>query len=127
MSMNEKLPKDAVVWAEIPVSDMDKGKAFYSEILQVNLVDENLGPNPMAMFNCEDPSTGTAGHIYPGKPAGDGTGPTVSLAVSEDLGKAMSRVEPAGGKVLSPIIEIPAGRFFYCTDPDGNSLSLFAR
>jgi predicted enzyme related to lactoylglutathione lyase len=28
-------------------------------------------------------------------------------------------------KVVSPIVEIPAGRFAYCLDPDGNSIGLF--
>jgi predicted enzyme related to lactoylglutathione lyase len=30
-----------------------------------------------------------------------------------------------GGKVLSPVITIPPGRFAYATDPDGNSIGLF--
>ena len=30
-----------------------------------------------------------------------------------------------GGEVVSPIITIPAGRFAYCLDPDGNSFGLF--
>jgi predicted enzyme related to lactoylglutathione lyase len=28
--------------------------------------------------------------------------------------------------VVSPVIAIPAGRFAYCEDPDGNSFGLFA-
>lgn len=31
----------------------------------------------------------------------------------------------AGGAVVSAEIAIPAGRFFYATDPDGNPLSFF--
>jgi hypothetical protein len=31
----------------------------------------------------------------------------------------------SGGEVVSPIITIPAGRFAYCLDPDGNSFGLF--
>jgi predicted enzyme related to lactoylglutathione lyase len=34
-------------------------------------------------------------------------------------------VVPAGGKVVSDPIAIPAGRFAYCLDPDGNSFGLF--
>ena len=37
----------------------------------------------------------------------------------------MERVKQAGGTVVSPIIQIPPGRFFYATDPDGNSIGLF--
>jgi hypothetical protein len=37
----------------------------------------------------------------------------------------MGRVKASGGEVLSPTIDIPAGSFFYATDPDGNSIGLF--
>ena len=37
----------------------------------------------------------------------------------------MQRVTENGGTVVSPVIEIPAGRFAYCLDPDGNSIGLF--
>ena len=36
-----------------------------------------------------------------------------------------SRVRAAGGTVLSEPISIPAGRFAYTRDPDGNSIGLF--
>ena len=42
-----------------------------------------------------------------------------------DYKSALARVAEAGGTVISPAIEIPAGRFFYATDPDGNSIGLF--
>ncbi len=38
----------------------------------------------------------------------------------------MARVFDSGGEVVSPVIDIPAGRFAYCLDPDGNSFGLFA-
>ena len=37
----------------------------------------------------------------------------------------MDRVVENGGKVISDIVTIPAGRFAYCLDPDGNSIGLF--
>ena len=37
----------------------------------------------------------------------------------------MQRVTDNGGKVVSPVITIPAGSFAYCADPDGNSFGLF--
>ena len=35
--MQNPFPKNAVVWAEIPVSDMDKAKAFYAAVTGHNL------------------------------------------------------------------------------------------
>ena len=68
---------------------------------------------------------GVSGHLYPGQPAEAGSGNTIHLAVDGSLDDAMSRVKAAGGQVMSPTIDIPAGSFFYATDPDGNSIGLF--
>ncbi|MCR4268748.1 VOC family protein [Nitratireductor sp. ZSWI3] len=124
--MSDTLPLNAVVWAEIPVTDMDRSRAFYAAVLQNELQLEEGGPNPMAAFARKDAETAVSGHIYPGKPAPEGTGPTVHLAVAEPLEEAMERVTANGGKLASPIITIPAGRFVYCLDPDGNSFGIFA-
>ncbi|MEZ5669948.1 MAG: VOC family protein [Alphaproteobacteria bacterium] len=120
-------PANFTVWAEIPVSDLDQAIRFYEAVFatRLNRVD-NMGPNPMAVFPTENGS-GVAGHLYPGKPAADGTGPTVHLLVPDRLEDAVARLEQAGGTVVSPPIAIPAGRFAYCCDPDGNSIGLFTR
>ena len=66
-----------------------------------------------------------AGHLYPGTPAARGTGSTIHLAVAAPLEEALERVTANGGEVVSPIVTIPAGRFAYCLDLDGNSFGLF--
>lgn len=121
-----KPPVNAAVWFEIPVTDLERAKAFYSEVLMTEFTDQNEGPNPMSVFACQDPRTGVSGHLYPGKPAAGGSGPTIHLPVPDSLEEGLARVEAAGGKVLSSIIEIPAGRFAYCLDPDGNSIGIFS-
>jgi len=119
-------PANVAVWFEIPVSDMNRAKAFYEAVLQTTLKDENTGPNPMAVFPAGGES-GVAGHLYPGKSSGSGGGNTIHLAAPEPLEAAIDRVRQKGGKVLSEVIVIPAGRFAYCQDPDGNSIGLFGR
>ena len=123
-NMNAHTPSHAAVWFEIPVADMDRAKAFYGAVLQNELKPEDGGPNPMAMFVAKD-NESVAGHVYPGRPAAPGTGPTIHLAAPAPLEEAIARVVPNGGQVVSPIITIPAGRFAYCLDPDGNSFGLF--
>lgn len=118
------IPTHAAVWFEIPVTDMARSMAFYAAVVQNELKLSKDGPNPMAVFAAEDDHS-VSGHLYPGKPAATGTGPTVSLAVAAPLESAMERVTENGGKVVSPIITIPVGRFSYCLDLDGNSFSLF--
>jgi predicted enzyme related to lactoylglutathione lyase len=118
-------PANTTVWIEIPVRDLTAAMAFYGTVTGLGLTREQMGPNETAIFQAADFRSGVAGHLYEGKPAGDGTGPTVHLATEGKLEDAMRRVTGAGGAVVSPIIEIPAGRFFYATDPDGNSIGLF--
>lgn len=118
-------PDSFVVWAEIPVTDLDRATAFYNTVLQTDLKVQEAGPNPIAMFPTAD-DNGTAGHLYPGTPAGDGRGPTVHLVVPDALESAARRFAEAGGTILGDPITIPAGRFVYGRDPDGNSIGLFS-
>ncbi len=118
-------PENAAVWFEIPVADLAAGKNFYSAVLETELVDQEMGPAPVAIFPCKDPKTGVAGHLYQGQPGEAGRGSTVHLAAPDTLESAMDRVVEHGGKVVSDIVTIPSGRFVYCLDPDGNSIGLF--
>ena len=116
-------PDNALVWGEIPVRDLDRGMAFYSAVFGYELKSEDAGPNPLAFLPHDQ--TGIAGHLYPGKPAAPGTGPTLHLAVPDTLEAAADRCWKAGGTVKSEPIAMPAGRFQYVEDPDGNSIGLF--
>ena len=117
-------PKNTAVWFEIPVTDLDAAQRFYEEALSISMRRDDTGPNPMVMFS-DMADMGVSGHLYPGKPSETGTGNTIHLAVDGSLEDAMGRVKAAGGQVTSPKIDIPAGSFFYATDPDGNSIGLF--
>ncbi|MEM8731363.1 MAG: VOC family protein [Pseudomonadota bacterium] len=116
-------PEHFTVWAEIPVTDLDKATAFYEAVFETELKRNDMGPNPIVDFQTKG-GMGVAGHLYPGVPAARGSGPTVHLSV-QGLEAAIERVKAAGGTVVSPPIEIPPGRFAYCEDLDGNSLGLF--
>ncbi|MBF9028872.1 VOC family protein [Rhodobacterales bacterium HKCCE3408] len=116
------LPENAIVWFEIPVTDLDRAIAFYNTVLDQDLTVDTSGPNPMAVFKTQ-PENGVAGHLYPGKPSENG--PTIHLAASVSLEETRKRVEAAGGKAESPDIPLPMGAFFYGRDPDGNSIGFF--
>lgn len=117
-------PPHAVVWTEIPVTDLDRAATFYEAVIGLPLKREASGPQPILMFPCADSVEGVAGHLYEGTPAPAG-GPTVHLAVPGTVEEASERCRTAGGTVLPGIVEIPAGRFAYATDLDGNSIGLF--
>ena len=117
-------PANAVVWSEIPVTDLDRGMAFYSKVFGYELKVDNSCPNPIAFIPTKD-ADGVAGHLYPGKPASDGTGPTIHFEVPDTLEATADRCKAAGGTLIHEPITIPPGRFQYATDPDGNSIGLF--
>lgn len=111
-----------MAWGEIPVTDLENSIAFYNAVFGYDMTIDNSGPNPMAVLGGLMNSAGA--HLYPGKPAADG-GNTIHLGLPDSLEAGMERCAKAGGQVVSPAIEIPAGRFAYATDPDGNSIGMF--
>lgn len=118
-------PTHQLVWAEIPVRDLEAARLFYGAVLMTELSINHDGPNPMVDLPTAIPHEGISAHLYPGKPAPTGVGPTVHLAAPDDLAAVADRVMEAGGKVLSPAIDIPLGSFIYTEDPDGNSIGWF--
>ena len=118
-------PVNSVVWTEIPVRDLDRGMAFYSEVFNYELAKDDTGPNPFAFLPTSDAKSGIAGHLYPGEPAAPGTGATIHLDVPDTLEATAKRFGNAGGTIVSEPIAIPPGRFQYGQDPDGNSIGLF--
>ncbi len=119
-------PDNFAVWMEIPVTDIDRAIAFYGKVFDTDLTKDETGPNPMAIFPTSS-SKGVAGHLYPGKPAPKGTGPTIHLACPDTLEDTLDRVKQSGGQVVSDPIAIPDGRFAYCLDTEGNSIGVFSR
>ncbi|MEM9584704.1 MAG: VOC family protein [Pseudomonadota bacterium] len=117
--------RHAVVWAEIPVSNLGNAVKFYAAVLQGEMAIDESGPNPVAFLPAGDFATSIAGHLYEGQPAKGGEGPTVHLAISGTVEDARDRVFEAGGTATGDIVAMPFGRFAYCVDPDGNSIGLF--
>ncbi|WP_417693266.1 VOC family protein [Roseibium sp.] len=117
-------PENFNIWFELPVTDLDKAIGFYEAVFQTKLVKEDMEPNPVAFFPTAE-MKGRGGHLYPGKPAAKGTGMTIHLPCPDTLEATMDRLVEAGGEVVSDPIQIPYGRFTYCLDPDGNSISLY--
>ncbi len=78
-----------VVWAEIPVTDLAAGMAFYGAVLDAPLTMNEMGPNPMADFPYAEGTV--SGHLYPGTPAAHGAGPPCTWACP-----APSRRLPSG-------------------------------
>lgn len=116
--------QNRVVWTEIPVSDMARAMKFYETVLGAPLTMNTEGPVPVAMFPADN-KDGVSGNLIPGTPAKKGEGTIAHLNASCDLETAKARVLEGGGEVVSDIINIPVGAFFYAIDTEGNTLGLF--
>ncbi|MFZ0390752.1 MAG: VOC family protein [Calditrichia bacterium] len=115
-------------WFEIPVTDFERAIKFYSRILDVELERQNMGGYDMAFFPWGDKNVSgalVAGEGY--KPSQEGT--LVYLNGGEDLNSILSRVEDAGGKVITPKTEITPeiGHFAFFLDSEGNKLALHSQ
>lgn len=94
--------KNPVGWFEIPVTDMERAMKFYNDVFGYEFEKLSLGSLDMSLFPfCDGPNAGGAlvrHEFY--KPSSDSGVLIYFTAMSGDLNNELSRVEPAGGKVL---------------------------
>ena len=112
-------------WVEIPVKNMKRAVKFYSDILGITLTEMELGSVTYALFPSEDKYNCGAlaqGEYY--KPSADGV--VIYLDGGEDLTRVLSRVAPAGGKVVmeKTFLADEAGYIGMFLDPEGNKIGL---
>lgn len=116
-----------IAWFEIPALQIERARAFYQQILQLELRVEAIGPNTLAVFPY-DRESATGGCLMAGehyRPSTDGA--TVYLNAGNELNTVLARVAAAGGKVLLPRTELPPGMgaFAHILDTEGNRVGLF--
>lgn len=118
----------AVNWFDIPVTDMNRAKAFYSTLLGGELHDEAndvaMGKaGAMAILPFQD---GVGGALMQGDdytPSRQGS--IVYLNGGDDLSVPLGKVEAAGGKVLTDKIRIGENGFIaFFLDTEGNRVGL---
>jgi predicted enzyme related to lactoylglutathione lyase len=122
--------KNSIVWAEIPVSDFDRAKKFYSNLLQEDLFEQQMGPYRMGFLPMEQNEMGVGGAIVQGEnyiPSRDGA--KVYLNGGDDLTEILNRVENAGGKIIVEKTEIAPdiGYFAMFEDTEGNVVALHSK
>ncbi|MDC0737615.1 VOC family protein [Cognatishimia sp. SS12] len=118
--------KDTVVWAEIPVTNLDEGIAFYQSLFNTEMPRTKMEPNDVAFFP-KDGAMDVAGHLYEGTPAPKGSGPTIHLHAPDSLEATIERIRKSGAEILGEPIPLPDGRFQYAVDPFGNSIGIFQK
>ena len=115
--------RDRLVWVELPATELDRARKFYETVLETSLIEDNQGSQTIQMIPSKNEAM--CGHLYEGRPATAGDGPTPHFSVGGTLPDARDRVASAGGEVVSDIIPLPVGAFFYAKDTEGNSIAIF--
>lgn len=116
-------PAGTLCWVDIPVTDMPRAIQFYSQVFGIELKAEAMMGMEMAFL----PTTGTLVAGPNVKPSMEGSMPY--LTAGDDLTDALSRVEPAGGKVLMPKMQISPenGHMAIFIDSEGNRIGMWSQ
>ncbi|MEP2987745.1 MAG: hypothetical protein ABJN65_16885 [Parasphingorhabdus sp.] len=77
--MTDEYP-NRVVWAEIPLVDMERAKHFYETLFKAPLTMNDTGPDVTAMFPYPQ-GIGASGHLHAGRPSKNGNGIRAHVAV----------------------------------------------
>jgi uncharacterized protein len=118
--------KHAISWFELPATDLERAATFYTTILDAPLGEiVEVDGRRFAMFQAED---GVNGAVVEGdgyEPSADGA--LVFLNAGEVLQPVVDRVEPAGGRVLMPRMDMGDwGVAAFILDTEGNRVALHA-
>lgn len=115
-----------VVWYEIPVSDMDRAKAFYEAVFKVSIQIVDFGGVLMGWFPHNEKVTGATGTLIKQEsyiPSKEGT---LVYFFSEDVQIELDRVEAAGGTIYQEKTKISDehGCMGVFIDTEGNRVAL---
>lgn len=114
-----------VVWGEIPVKDLEASARFYDNVFGWSSKVDRSTPQPMVLLNGAMDADLVGANLCEGTGANGAGGNIIHFAVSDTCEAAAERLTDGGGKVLSPPITIPPGRFVMALDLDGNQIGLF--
>jgi len=122
--------QNAIVWAEIPVLNFDRAKAFYSKIFDYEMYEQMMGPLHMGFLPMDPDSRGAGAAIVQGQgyvPSSLGT--KVYLNAGQDLTPVLDRIDPAGGKVILTKTKITdeIGYMAVFEDTEGNHVCLHSQ
>ncbi len=114
----------SVAIVSVPVSDPDRAKAFYTDVLGLSVrEDEPMGDSMRWVRLATPEGEATIAFVtwFPSMPPGSAKG--LMLRV-DDLDAMVARLEQAGVPTANGIETAPWGRFVQIDDPDGNGLVL---
>jgi uncharacterized protein len=121
--MSEKI--NAVCWFEIPVTDLQRAKAFYEYVFDVQLSLNEMSNMKMAMFPWLDNAPGTAGSLMQGENYEPCKKGTVVYFTVPNIDVLLTKISQRGGKTLLPKMSIGEyGWIAHFEDTEGNRVAL---
>ena len=122
--------KNVINWFEIYTSDFERAKKFYTDVFKITLTELPMSnPNHSEMryatFPFDENANGSGGALVKINEVKPGAGGTLVYFASKEINDELSRIEPAGGKVIRPKMNIGEYGFIaLAEDTEGNLIGL---
>ena len=125
------MDQNVIGWVEIPVTDMDRAKAFYEKVFDFEIQVHSMGDFIMGWFPFAQGKEGASGSLVKHPDAYKPSvshGPVVYFSSSNVQGE-LDRVEAAGGSIIQPKTQITEeiGYMAIIQDSEGNRIALHSR
>ncbi|MBE0529032.1 MAG: VOC family protein [Thermoleophilia bacterium] len=117
---------NTIVWADIPVGDMDRARAFYSAVLQAD-VELMPGMDDVALLPME-PGDASGDLVKSDRATPGAGGVTIYLDSKGDPEGMLGRAVAAGGQVDMPVADMGemVGFIGFFIDTEGNRVGVHA-
>jgi len=122
-TLEDKVMANPFVHVELNTTDVDKARAFYSQLFDWELEDMSMGPS--GTYTVIKVGDGTGGGLMknpmPGVPSF-----WLAYVLVDDIGAATKKAESLGAKIVKDSIEVPdMGWLSIIADPTGAALGLW--
>ncbi len=125
------MEQNLIGWVEIPVVDMERAKAFYEAVFQVQIEIHDFGGTLMGWLPSLDGSPGCSGSLVqspewyiPNRKEG-----VLIYFSCNDVQDELNRIETSGGHILKPKTQISPdiGYMGLFHDSEGNRIALHSK
>jgi predicted enzyme related to lactoylglutathione lyase len=115
--MTPSKPENQIDYIELPASDIEGTKRFYSTVFGWKF--EDYGPEYTSFHDGRLAGGFTTRESAPAKGI-------LLVLYSSDLEAVQKRIREAGGAIARDTFSFPGGKRFHFTDPNGNELAVWS-
>lgn len=117
--------QNPVNWFEIPATDIERAKTFYTASLGFAFEAMEMGPAKMAMFPMDTQGFGAGGSLTQAEHYTPSHTGTLIYFPVPDINATLGKIGDAGGKTLAPKMSIGEhGQIAMFEDSEGNRVGL---